>query len=513
MPAQSGGGRNPLLDGLRIEPTPGPTTVVIFGASGDLTRRKLLPALYHLSRGQRLPTRFNVIGVARSPMSDDQFRDYLHASLKEFAGVDTPNDVSNGLARSMTYMHGELDDPDLYKRLCEKTSGDSAPDGVLFYLAIPPTVYATVVEWLGRSGLTKPRTDVGWRRVIVEKPFGTDLATARELNALMHRHMDESQIFRIDHYLGKETVQNLLVFRFANGMFEPIWNRRYIDHVQITVSEELGVEARGPYYDTAGAMRDMVPNHIAQLLSLVGMEPPISFSADAVRDEQVKLLKSIEPLTPEEVLQQAVRGQYGPGEIDGKKVPGYREEEKVPPESNTETFVALRFMVDNWRWAGVPFYARTGKRLPTRMTQIVIQFKHAPAMLFQHTSVDRLTTNRLYIHIQPKEGISLRFGAKVPGPVLTMGAVEMDFDYVDYFGKVPSTGYETLLYDAMIGDATLFQRADMVEAGWAMVQPILDVWKALPPRSFPNYPSGSWGPHEADELLRRDGRHWENSGT
>jgi glucose-6-phosphate 1-dehydrogenase len=260
-------------------------------------------------------------------------------------------------------------------------------------------------------------------------------------------------------------------------------------------------------------MRDMVPNHIAQLVSLVGMEPPISFSADAVRDEQVKLLNSIEPLSPEEVLQQAVRGQYGPGEIDGKKVPGYRQEEKVPPESTTETFVALRLMVDNWRWAGVPFYARTGKRLPKRVTQIVIQFKQAPAMLFQHTSVDRLTTNRLYIHIQPKEGISLRFGAKVPGPVLTMGAVEMDFDYVDYFGKVPSTGYETLLYDAMIGDATLFQRADMVEAGWSMVQPVLDVWKALPPRSFPNYAAGTWGPQEADELLRRDGRHWENSGS
>jgi glucose-6-phosphate 1-dehydrogenase len=349
--------------------------------------------------------------------------------------------------------------------------------------------------------------------VVIEKPFGHDLPTAVELNRTIESMVGERQIFRIDHYLGKETVQNLLVFRFGNGMFEPIWNRNYVDHVQITVAEELGVEGRGGYYETAGAMRDMTPNHIAQLISLVAMEPPISFSPDAVRDEQVKLLNSIEAISPEAVLHDAVRGQYGPGQIDGKRVRGYREEDKVPPTSDTETFVAIRFQVDNWRWAGVPFYVRTGKRLPKRVTEIVIQFKHAPAMLFQHTSVDRLTTNRLYIHIQPKEGISLRFGAKVPGPVLTVGSVEMDFDYVDYFGKVPSTGYETLLYDAMIGDATLFQRADMVEAGWAMVQPILDVWKALPPRSFPNYDAGTWGPKEADELLKRDGRHWENFGA
>src|SRR6185437_12281131 len=292
MPVQSGRGQNPLLDGLRIEPTPGPTTVVIFGASGDLTRRKLLPALYQLSRGQRLPTRFNVIGLSRSPMSDGEFRDYLHASLKEFANVDTPNDVSNALARSMTYMNGELDDPNLYKRLCEKTSGDSATDGVLFYLAIPPTVYATVTEHLGRSGLMKPRSDAGWRRVIVEKPFGTDLASARELNALMHRHLDESQIFRIDHYLGKETVQNLLVFRFANGMFEPIWNRRYIEHVQITAAETVGVERRASYYEGAGALRDMVQNHLMQVLAHVAMEPPTVFTAEHVRDRKIDVLTS-----------------------------------------------------------------------------------------------------------------------------------------------------------------------------------------------------------------------------
>ena len=328
------------------------------------------------------------------------------------------------LSERIFYFAADATKPESFTGLAEflrKTDAQvGTPGNYLFYLSVAPSFFAPIVQNLGKCGLAKEENG-RWRRVIIEKPFGHDLPSAVELNRSIKAVIGETQIFRIDHYLGKETVQNLMVFRFGNGMFEPIWNRNYIDHVQITVGEELGVEGRGPYYDTAGAMRDMVPNHIAQLLSLVGMEPPISFSADAVRDEQVKLLNSIDPLTPEQVLQQAVRGQYGPGEIDGKRVPGYREEEKVPPESNTETFVALRLMVDNWRWAGVPFYARTGKRLPKRMTQIVIQFKHAPAMLFQHTSVDRLTTNRLYIHIQPKEGISLRFGAKVPGPVLDHG--------------------------------------------------------------------------------------------
>jgi len=493
--------------------TADPCVVIIFGASGDLTKRKLVPAILNLQNAGFLPRNLAVVGVARTQMSNAQFRDEVKPEDKVLS-TEPMRAAWGALSERIFYFSADATKPESFTGLAEflrKTDAQvGTPGNYLFYLSVSPTFFAPIVQNLGRSGLATEESG-RWRRVIIEKPFGHDLPSAVELNRNIKSVIGEKQIFRIDHYLGKETVQNLMVFRFGNGMFEPIWNRNYIDHVQITVAEELGVEGRGPYYDTAGAMRDMVPNHIAQLVSLVGMEPPISFSADAVRDEQVKLLNSIEPLSPEDVLHQAVRGQYGAGDVDGKKVPGYREEEKVPPESPTDTFVALRLMVDNWRWAGVPFYVRTGKRLPKRVTQIVIQFKHAPAMLFQHTSVDRLTTNRLYIHIQPKEGISLRFGAKVPGPLLTVGAVEMDFDYVDYFGKNPSTGYETLLYDAMIGDATLFQRADMVEAGWSMVQPILDVWKALPARSFPNYASGSWGPTEADELLRREGRHWENS--
>ncbi|RPH69935.1 MAG: glucose-6-phosphate dehydrogenase [Myxococcaceae bacterium] len=495
--------------------TADPCVIVIFGASGDLTKRKLIPAVLNLQNGGFLPRNLAVVGVARTQMSHAQFRDEVKPEDKCLSS-EPMRAAWGALSERIFYFAADATKPESFSGLAEflkKTDSQvGTPGNYLFYLSVSPNFFAPIIQNLGKSGLAGEENG-RWRRVIIEKPFGHDLPSAVELNRTIRSVIGENQIFRIDHYLGKETVQNLMVFRFGNGMFEPIWNRNYIDHVQITVAEELGVEGRGPYYDMAGAMRDMVPNHIAQLISLVGMEPPISFSADAVRDEQVKLLNSIEPLSPEDVLHQAVRGQYGPGEIDGKKVPGYRQEEKVPPESNTETFVALRLLVDNWRWAGVPFYARTGKRLPKRMTQIVIQFKHAPAMLFQHTSVDRLTTNRLYIHIQPKEGISLRFGAKVPGPVLTMGTVEMDFDYVDYFGKVPSTGYETLLYDAMIGDATLFQRADMVQGGWSMVQPVLDVWKALPPRNYPNYPAGTWGPPEADELLRRDGRHWENSGS
>jgi glucose-6-phosphate 1-dehydrogenase len=349
-----------------------------------------------------------------------------------------------------------------------------------------------------------------WRRVIIEKPFGHDLDSAKTLNLQLLKVAKEKQIYRIDHYLGKETVQNILAFRFANGIFEPIWNRRYIDHIQISVAETVGVEQRGSYYDQAGALRDMVPNHIMQLISLTSMEPPVSFHADAVRDEQAKILHAIQPITAEEVLTRTVRGQYGPGIIKGQREPGYREEGDVPPDSRTETFVAMKLLIDNWRWADVPFYLRTGKRLAAQNTHIVIQFRRAPFVLFRDTPVENLMPNQLVLHIQPEEGISLQFAAKVPGPIMRLGAVDMNFEYADYFGTQPSTGYERLLHDCMIGDQTLFQRADMVEAGWCVVSPLLDVWKALPPRNFPNYASGTWGPKDADDLLERDGRHWRN---
>src|SRR5450631_4806972 len=349
-----------------------------------------------------------------------------------------------------------------------------------------------------------------WRRVIVEKPFGHDLDSAKALNKQLLQVASEKQIYRIDHYLGKETVQNILALRFANGIFEPIWNRRYIDHIQISVAETVGVEKRGGYYDKAGALRDMVPNHIMQLISLTAMEPPVSFRADSVRDEQGKILHAIQPMSSEDVLTRTVRGQYGEGTVGGEHVPAYRIESGVPPDSKTETFVAMKLLIDNWRWADVPFYLRTGKHLPRRVTEISIQFRRAPFHLFRNTPVGVLQTNRLVISIQPEESISLRFGAKLPGPAMRLGAVNMNFEYSDYFGKMPSTGYERLLHDCMIGDATLFQRADMVEAGWCVVSPVLVVLKPLPPRNFPNYAAGTWGPKEADDLMERDGRHWRN---
>ena len=367
-----------------------------------------------------------------------------------------------------------------------------------------------MAKWCGNSAKRgwRRKANGRWARVIIEKPFGRDLDSARDLNREIKQILEEKQIYRIDHYLGKETVQNIMVFRFANGIFEPIWNRRYIDHVQITAGEIVGVEQRGGYYETAGAMRDMVPNHLFQLVSLTAMEPPISFHADAVRDEQAKALHAIQIPTPEDVLSMAVRGQYGEGHIGDEHMAAYRSEANVAPDSTTETFAGLKLRIDNWRWADVPFYLRTGKRLAKRTTEIAIQFKRAPFQLFRDTPVENLETNRLVLYIQPEEGLSLRFGAKIPGPIMHMGGVEMKFNYVDYFGRTPSTGYERLIYDCMLGDATLFQRADMVEAGWSVITPILDVWKALPPRSFPNYAAGSWGPKEADDLLARDGRWW-----
>jgi glucose-6-phosphate 1-dehydrogenase len=486
--------------------------MVIFGASGDLTKRKLIPAIHNLATNHLLPEDFAVIGVARSEMTDDDFRNKIRDEMKEFATGELEDQVVEWLIPRLSYVAGDFHDDATFEKLREhlqeadetwKTQGC-----YLFYLAVPPSQFCQVVQELGERGLVEER-DGKWRRVVIEKPFGHDLESARALNRDIMKVLDEKQIYRIDHYLGKETVQNILAFRFANGIFEPIWNRRYVDHVQITVAETVGVEGRGSYYEEAGALRDMVQNHMFQLLALTAMEPPTSFAPDTVRDERVKVLCAIKPMDHEDVLRSAVRGQYGEGEIDGKRVPGYRQEPNVKPDSTVETYVALELFVENWRWAGVPFYLRTGKRLPRRVTEIAIQFKCAPFVMFRETEVEQLKPNVLVIRIQPEEGISLRFEGKVPGPVMRLGTVKMDFRYADYFGSTPSTGYETLLYDVMTADSTLFHRTDMVEVGWSVVTPILDVWKALTPRSFPNYAAGTWGPKEADELIK-DGRKWRN---
>jgi len=489
-----------------------PCAMVIFGAAGDLTRRKLVPALYNLAKSQLLSREFAIVGVARANMSTEDFRKRMSEDIKQFATEPVDTDLWEWFTRRMYYLSGNFGDKGLYPKLrdlLDTTDKDHSTHGNHFYyLATGADFFAPIVEQVAAVGLMEE--DQHWRRVIVEKPFGHDLESAKKLNQQLLQVARESQIYRIDHYLGKETVQNILALRFANGIFEPIWNRRYIDHVQISVAETVGVESRGSYYDQAGALRDMVPNHIMQLISLTAMEPPVSFRADAVRDEQAKILHAIQPLSSEEVLSKTVRGQYGEGLNGGQRVPAYRSEEDVPPDSRTETFVAMKLQIDNWRWADVPFYLRTGKRLPAHNTHIVIQFRRAPFVLFRDTPVENLMPNQLVLHIQPEEGISLRFAAKVPGPAMRLGAVDMNFEYADYFGTRPSTGYERLLHDCMIGDATLFQRADMVEAGWCVVSPALDVWKALPPRNFPNYAAGTWGPKEADELLERDGRRWRN---
>jgi glucose-6-phosphate 1-dehydrogenase len=485
--------------------------MVIFGASGDLTTRMLLPALYNLKRTNLLPEEFAILGFAKDEISEDDFRKRARNDIRQYAGAPADCSMCDWIADHLSYMVGDFANPADFVRLKDKIAElDNqyhTQGNVFYYFATLPQFISEIIQRLGEQALT--REDQGnWRRVIIEKPFGSDLESAKALNREIGQVLKESQTFRIDHYLGKETVQNILVFRFGNGIFEPVWNRRYIDHVEITVSEILGVERRGGYYEHAGCLRDMIPNHLLQLLSLTTMEPPISFQADAVRDEQSKVLHAIQPMLPEDVLTRAVRGQYGEGVIGGQHVPGYRGEEFVDPHSNVETFVALKLQLDSWRWADVPFYMRTGKRLAKRATEIVIQFRRAPLVLFRDTPVDKLTPNLLVIHIQPDEGISLSFGAKIPGAHVRVGDVKMDFRYADYFGAEPSTGYERLLYDCMIGDATLFQRADMVEAGWSVVEPVLDVWKALPARAFPNYAAGSRGPKEADDLIKRDGRRW-----
>ena len=484
----------------------GPCVFVLFGAAGDLTKRKLIPSLFNLVKAKLLPEDFAVIGVSVDDLSVDAFRDQVSEFLP--AGDTEGRDW---LRKRLFYERGDFGDPNTFARLREQLAKIDVEwhtqGNYLFYMATAPKFFASIVQQLGKAGLSQQQ-DGHWRRVVIEKPFGTDLESAKALNCDIKAVLQESQIYRIDHYLGKETVQNIMVFRFDNAIFEPIWNRRYIDHVQITNAETVGVERRGAYFDTAGTLRDMVPNHVMQLLSLTAMESPVSFQADAVRNEQAKLLHSIQPLNSEDVLMRSVRGQYGEGMLGDERVPGYRNEPGVNPESRTETFVALKLNIDNWRWAGVPFYLRTGKRLAKRHTEIAIQFKRTPFQLFQKAPTHQVQKNTLVIQIQPSEGIALSFGAKIPGPLLRVGSVDMSFEYSKYFGADAYTGYEVLLYDCMIGDATLFQRADMVEAGWSVVDPVLDVWRALPPRKFPNYASGSWGPGESDQLLAADERQW-----
>jgi glucose-6-phosphate 1-dehydrogenase len=490
----------------------GTGAIVIFGAAGDLTKRKLIPSLYNLAAAHLLSDDVAFVSVARAGTDDAGWRAKQAEELATYVTGGTVDPaVRDWLIARTYYVNGDFDEPAMYERLAQKlvevdqkhkTNGNR-----LFYLATAPDFFGTIVGHLGAAKLVQEEQG-RWCRVIVEKPFGTNLETAIALNTELRRTLREEQIYRIDHYLGKETVQNLMVFRFGNCMFEPIWNRRYIDNVQITVSESIGVESRGGYYDTAGCLRDMVPNHLLQLLSLVAMEPPTSFEAEAVREEKAKVLRAIQPMSPERALTNAVRGQYGKGQAGAEKVAAYRSEPKVAPRSQTETFAALRLSVDNWRWADVPFYMRTGKRLARRVSEIAIQFRRPPTLLFRNTQVEHLSRNVLVIRVQPDEGIALRFGAKLPGPNVRVGSVAMEFKYSETFGSTPSTGYETLIYDCIKGDATLFQRADMVEMGWAIVKPVQELWQALPAHTFPNYAAGSWGPADADELLTREGRSW-----
>ena len=488
-----------------------PFTLVIFGASGDLARRKLVPALWSLYAGRTLPEPFAIIGTARSEVSDDEFRGRMRETVREFARVKPPSaNVWDRFAASLSYVSGDPADPALYPSL-ERSLQDiekqrPGPANRLFYLATPPSLYETIVERLGASRLARPQG--GWTRIIVEKPFGHDYESARELNSGLGRVFSEDQIYRIDHYLGKETVQNLLVLRFANGIFEPLWNRNHVAEVQITVAETIGVETRGAYYEEAGALRDMAQNHLLQLLCLIALEPPVTFDAGPVHDEKNKVMRAIRPIDPRKLDEVVLRGQYGPGFVNGKPVPGYRQEKGVAPESRTETYAALRLTVDNWRWAGVPFYLRTGKRLAKRVSEIAIRFHRTPHMIFRRDPASGLEPNELVIRIQPDEGAALTVAAKVPGPELKLLPVGLDFRYGQVFGAEPPDAYERLLLDAMHGDSTLYARADWVEQAWWLLGPVLDAWAHDGAAEPYLYEAGSWGPPEAESFIARDRGAW-----
>lgn len=506
-------------DGAMVAP---PCAMVIFGAAGDLTKRLLVPALYDLVRAQRLPEQFRVVGVASAAKTTAEWRRELTEMMDQFVascGEFSPDHIDQAAWRWLTdrmmYLKGDLNDPETYGRLAAslaeldrtaKTGGN-----YLFYLAVPDRLFGKAVASLGAAGLTG-ESQGRWRRVVIEKPFGHDLASAKALNVEILKTLREDQIYRIDHFLGKETVQNVMALRFANGLFEPIWNRGHIDHVQITAAETVGVERRGKFYESTGALRDMVPNHLFQLLSLIAMEPPISFDAGAVRAKKAEVISAIRPMSEEDTLTMAVRGQYAAGTVLGQQLNAYRDEPNVAPDSSTETYVACKLNIDNWRWAGVPFYLRTGKYMKRRLTEIAIRFHQAPFTLFRGTDVEQMNPNWMILRIQPDEGIALEFAAKRPGPTVTLSTVSMDFAYKTYFKMACNTGYETLLYDCMIGDATLFQRADNIESGWQAVQPILDAWANTAPTDFPNYAAGGSGPAAADVLLARDGRAWRSLG-
>jgi glucose-6-phosphate 1-dehydrogenase len=509
---------------LALEHHPEPCAVVLFGVTGDLASRKLIPALYDLACHNVLPRSFSLVGYGRKALNDNEMRVLSRDAIDSFFGEGTAETrTCNDMLSTVHYVQGEFDDAAGYKRLAaaldeldrtKRTGGNR-----IFYLATPPSLFPVIIERLGAAGLDQGGPagtpdehgeNRGWVRVVIEKPFGSDLESARALNAVVRSAFDEHQVYRIDHYLAKETVQNILVFRFANGIFEPVWNRRYIDHVQITAAETLGVEHRGAYYEEAGALRDMIQNHLVQLLTLTAMEPPVAFDADAVRDEKAKVLRAMRPIPVERVDQVAVRAQYVEGTIDGVVVPGYRQEERVAPDSSTETFAAVKFLIDNWRWQGVPFYVRTGKRLPHHVTEIAIQFKRPPHLLFKDVDMPggRVPANDLVMRIQPEEGLALNIEAKVPGPAIRLQPVPMDFSYGSALDELPFSAYETLLLDCMVGDQTLFNRDDQVEEAWRAVSPILEAWRDVPLRGVMVYEAGTWGPEAADTLVANDGRTW-----